>query len=313
MNRLTEGNALKILLAPTSPACNNPTDTAWKPVNDFGNNPELARLKASTPFQAGLFIAQITPNIMQITITTTQHGVQSVDARHLHEILEVKTRFNDWISTRTNELGFTNGIDFMSFTENPVKPPNGRPAIGYALTLEMAKHIAMIERNEKGRQVRQYFIDFEKKNATPIPMALPTHSEALRGWANALEVNEAQAAQIEAQTEALAIAEPKVEFHDTVTASETVCQLAVACQVAKLKFGRNTLYRKLRKMGVLIDGGHRHNLPMQDYIKRGIFTVEESKYNHPHTDEPIIKFTTHATQRGVAWLIKTFRGITEIE
>jgi Rha family phage regulatory protein len=143
------------------------------------------------------------------------------------------------------------------------------------------------------------------------PMALPTHSEALRGWANALEANEAQAAQIEAQATALTIAAPKVEFHDTVMASETVCQLAVACQVAKLAFGRNILYRKLREMGVLIDGGHRHNLPMQDYIKRGIFTVEESKYNHPHTDEPIIKFTTHATQKGIAWLIKTFKGVTE--
>lgn len=145
----------------------------------------------------------------------------------------------------------------------------------------------------------------------PAPMALPTHSEALRGWANALEANEAQAAQIEAQATALTIAAPKVEFHDTVMASETVCQLAVACQVSKLKFGRNTLYRKLREMGVLIDGGHRHNLPMQDYISRGIFTVEQSKYNHPHTDEPIIKFTTHATQKGVAWLIKTFKGVTE--
>jgi anti-repressor protein len=144
------------------------------------------------------------------------------------------------------------------------------------------------------------------------PMALPTHSEALRGWANALEANEAQAAQIEAQAATLAIAAPKVEFHDTVTASDSVCQLAVACQVAKLKFGRNILYRKLREMGVLIDGGHRHNLPKQDYIKRGIFTVETSKYNHPHTDEPIIKFTTHATQKGIAWLIKTFKGVTEL-
>jgi Rha family phage regulatory protein len=144
------------------------------------------------------------------------------------------------------------------------------------------------------------------------PMALPTHSEALRGWANALEANEAQAAQIEAQATALTIAAPKVEFYNTVTASDSVCQLAVACQVAKLKFGRNILYRKLREMGVLIDGGHRHNLPMQDYIKRGIFTVETSKYNHPHTDEPIIKFTTHATQKGIAWLIKTFKGVTEL-
>jgi Rha family phage regulatory protein len=116
------------------------------------------------------------------------------------------------------------------------------------------------------------------------------------------------AAKVEEQSAALALAAPKVAFHDTVTASPTVCQLAVACQLAKLKFGRNTLYRKLREMGVLIDGGNRHNLPKQQYVDRGLFQVNESKYNHPKTEEPIITFTTYATQKGIDWLVKTFAG-----
>jgi anti-repressor protein len=116
------------------------------------------------------------------------------------------------------------------------------------------------------------------------------------------------AAKVEEQSAALAIAAPKVAFHDTVTASPSVCQLAVACQLAKLKFGRNILYRKLREMGVLIDGGNRHNLPKQQYVDRGLFQVNESKYNHPKTEEPIITFTTYATQKGIDWLVKTFGG-----
>jgi phage antirepressor YoqD-like protein len=117
------------------------------------------------------------------------------------------------------------------------------------------------------------------------------------------------AAKVEEQSAALALAAPKVEFHDTVMASATVCQLAVAGQLAKLKFGRNTLYQKLREMGVLINGGDRHNLPKQQYISQGLFEVNQSKFTHPKTGEPIITFTTYVTQKGLDWIIKTFKVV----
>lgn len=85
------------------------------------------------------------------------------DARKLHEFLQVSTRFNDWIKNRINEYGFQENQDFMSFTKNSVKPQGGRKSTEYHITLDMAKELAMVERNEQGRAIRRYFIECEKK------------------------------------------------------------------------------------------------------------------------------------------------------
>ena len=87
---------------------------------------------------------------------------QTVNARELHAFLEVRTRFNDWIAARINEYGFVENQDFVSFTENAVKMQKGRPSKEYQISLDMAKELAMVERNEKGKQARQYFITCEK-------------------------------------------------------------------------------------------------------------------------------------------------------
>lgn len=82
---------------------------------------------------------------------------QTINARDLHQYLENKREFANWIKSRT--IDFIEGIDFLTISSKTF----GRPLIEYHLTLETAKHIAMIERNDKGREVRQYFIDFENK------------------------------------------------------------------------------------------------------------------------------------------------------
>ena len=86
----------------------------------------------------------------------------AVNARDLYKTLKSKTRFNDWIKNRINEYQFIANVDFISFTENLVKPKGGRPTVEYHLTLDMAKELAMVENNEEGRKVRRYFIRCEK-------------------------------------------------------------------------------------------------------------------------------------------------------
>ena len=85
--------------------------------------------------------------------------VQTVDARALHGFLEVDTRFNDWVNRRIDEYGFTQDIDFISILNSEYSPPRK----DYALTLDMAKELAMVERTPKGKQARQYFIECEKR------------------------------------------------------------------------------------------------------------------------------------------------------
>ena len=140
--------------------------------------------------------------------TIDGNAVETVNARELHAFLEVQTRFNDWIAARINEYGFIENQDFVSFTENPVKIQRGRPSKEYQISLDMAKELAMVERNDKGKQARQYFIECERKlRETQAKLAPKTYVEALRTLADEVEAHE--------QTkQTLAIAEPKAQYFD---------------------------------------------------------------------------------------------------
>ncbi|MEI6656459.1 MAG: antA/AntB antirepressor family protein [Verrucomicrobiota bacterium] len=83
-------------------------------------------------------------------------GKPSVNARDLHTFLEVVSRFNDWIRNRCNDFLFAEGVDY-EVTKNLVTG-----AINYTLSLDMAKELSMVERNDKGKQARQYFIECER-------------------------------------------------------------------------------------------------------------------------------------------------------
>ncbi|EEC7264525.1 phage antirepressor Ant [Escherichia coli] len=92
-----------------------------------------------------------------------------VNARDLHGFLEVGKDFSNWIRAKLNEYGFVENLDYILFSPNLAKTP-GRRRKDYHLTLDTAKELAMVERNEKGRQIRRYFIECEKKlrNIQPV-------------------------------------------------------------------------------------------------------------------------------------------------
>ena len=103
---------------------------------------------------------------------------QTVNARELHAFLENRDMFANWIKDRIEQYGFVENQDFVRYLENSKKPLGGRPSMEYALSLDMAKELSMVERNAKGKQARQYFIDCEKRlSGSLIPH---TFSEALR-------------------------------------------------------------------------------------------------------------------------------------
>jgi len=100
------------------------------------------------------------PNSMQEIIKIQENnGKQAVSARELHGFLGVDTIFANWIK-RMFEYGFDEGKDFIPILE---KNPRGRPSADYALSLNCAKEIAMIQRTPKGKQAREYFIACEEK------------------------------------------------------------------------------------------------------------------------------------------------------
>lgn len=101
-------------------------------------------------------------NMELIKITTNENGEQLVSGRELHEFLEVGTEYKKWFS-RMTEYGFVENTDFTRVTQKCPTPGGVQNITDHAMTLDMAKEISMIQRTEKGKQARLYFIEVEKQ------------------------------------------------------------------------------------------------------------------------------------------------------
>lgn len=207
-----------------------------------------------------------------------------VSAKELHDNLGVTTRFNDWISRRIKKYGFEEGLDFYSLLS---KSDGGRPSTEYYLKLDTAKEIAMVENNEKGREIRRYFIEVEKRfreqvNSFVIPAS---YSEALRLAADQQE-------QIEEM-------KPKVEsFENFIDGSNYQKMNDVAKAVG---YGRNKLFAFLREMKILM----KDNTPYQRFIEGGYFVVKENTIIRG--DRKINRAQTYVTSKGVDYISKLLR------
>src|SRR5699024_7350234 len=112
-----------------------------------------------------------------IKIKTNENGEQLVSGRELHEFLEVNEKYTDWFK-RMVEYGFAENVDFIVLSEKSEKL-GGRPRMNHAMTLNMAKEVSMIQRTEKGKQARLYFIDVENQYKA-IQKRLPNTREAIQ-------------------------------------------------------------------------------------------------------------------------------------
>lgn len=95
-----------------------------------------------------------------ITIIEHKELIRAVSARELHEFLEIETHFKDWI-IRMLDYGFEENLDYIVSLKNEQNPNplGGRPSKDYFLTIETAKEISMLQRTEKGKEARRYFIE----------------------------------------------------------------------------------------------------------------------------------------------------------
>ena len=219
---------------------------------------------------------------------------QLVNARDLYKALNNKRQFSDWIKQRIEQYGFIENIDFTTFSQFCEKPQGGRPTTEYALTLDTAKEIAMVENNEQGRKIRRYFIEVEKKarNMFEIPKTLP---EALRKAAELAE-------QLEQQ-------KPKVLFAESVETSKNSILINELSKILKQKgyeIGQNRLFEKLRNKGYLIkQKGQNWNLPTQKSMDMGLFEVKKTVVNKANGDI-ITKPTTKVTGKGQIYFVNKF-------
>jgi len=133
-------------------------------------------------------------------------GKQAINARELHQKLGSKQEFAHWIRNRIEKYGFVENQDFSSF-DNFVKREKGSSVRKeYALSLDMAKELCMIENNEKGRTIRKYFIEVEKKSRMQSIPSLPDFTNpaiAARAWADQFEKNQVLTLENKQQKEEL--------------------------------------------------------------------------------------------------------------
>ncbi len=270
-----------------------------------GTTDDLPGFDAS-PFQVAVQASEATGQTgLSLAV---KDGPRGVDLRELHSSLDSGRDFSSWAKAKL--ALFVEGEDFENLLPNVGEQVHGgHNRKDYAVSIDCAKQIAMLEQTARGRAVRLWFIEREKQLQTAEAGRSLTTPLSLRDSLvlnlELLDKNEALALENKAKDAEIAELAPKAEFYDAVVASDDVCQLATAGQVLGLPFGRNTLFQRLRNRGTLISGGARHNLPKQVYISQGLFTVKESTYLDDEK-QPHIRFTTCVTQKGMDWLRKEF-------
>ena len=206
-------------------------------------------------------------NLINVSLNENQEPV--VSGRQLYQVLGVKTPYSMWFD-RMVEYGFTENQDFL--LNNFVKQigRGGHNKIDHVLKLDMAKEIAMIQRTDKGKEVRQYFIQVEKDFNSPEKI-----------MARALKIADRKIIKLEATIEEQ---KPKVIFANAVSASHTsilVGDFAKLMRQNGLNFGQNRLFSWLRQNGYLINRkGSSWNMPTQKAMDLGLFEIKETTINH---------------------------------
>lgn len=240
-------------------------------------------------------------DLIKINYETEQ---PTVSARDLHEKLNIEKRFSAWFEA--NSKGFINGEDFTSVLIGTEVQNNGgvqmRKLQDYNLSIDMAKHICLMSRTEKGRECRQYFIDLEKAWNTPEQI-----------MARALKMADAEMEKLKSDNQYL-IADnermkPKEIFADAVSTSHTSILIGDLAKILKqngVETGQKRLFNWMRENGYLIKRqGADRNMPTQKSMELGLFEVKESTVNNPDGSVRINK-TTKVTGKGQQYFINKF-------
>lgn len=175
----------------------------------------------------------------------------TLSARELHEFLGIKTSFKDWFP-RMCEYGFNESQDFNPLKNERVQFEGDRQVKrtvqDYQITLDMAKEIAMIQRSEKGKQVRQYFLELERKWNSPEAVMNRALEYSRKQVQALLKTNEKLELENKIKDQQLNELKPKADYYDQILQSKS---LVLISQIAKdYGYGAPTMNKKLHELGV---------------------------------------------------------------
>lgn len=236
-------------------------------------------------------------------MTINYDGEQpTVSARDLHKALGIKERFSVWFARYSD--CFEKDVDFTGVGK-PTSVNNGAEIMltDYSITTDMAKHISMMTKTEKGKEMRQYFIDLEKAWNTPEQVFARALKMADQTIAKLKDTNKSLVEKIEADR-------PKTIFADAVSASHTSILIG---DLAKLicqngyQIGQKRLFQWMRDNGYLMVSGSSRNMPKQKYVEQGLFEIKESNVQNPDGSVRITR-TTKVSGKGQLYFVNKFLG-----
>ncbi len=226
---------------------------------------------------------------------------QTISARELHKEIGSTERFSAWFE-RQLQFGFVEDEDYTSVKSFTVVNNGAKKEIDdYDLSVDMAKQICMVQKNERAKAVRQYLIELEKAWNTPEQV-----------FARALKMADQTINRLKFENHALI---QKIEqdrsktiFADAVSTSQTsilIGDLAkLICQNG-VQIGQKRLFDWLREKNYLIKSGSSKNMPQQRYLEQGLFEVKESSVQNPDGSVRITR-TTKVTGKGQVYFVNKF-------
>ena len=219
-----------------------------------------------------------------------EQNVNAVNARDLHKALESKQKFADWIKARISKLRLIENTDFITLRNQVNKGFGGDvKSIEYVVTIDIAKHLAMIEMTDKGRQVREYFIECEKKlNQKMIPQ---TYKQALIELLHAVEENERLA--LENQTK-----QERIELLSHTGKGYTMTEIAKELNMKSA----NELNKRLAEMKVQYKSNGTWVM-YSKYSKKGYEHIKQEV-----TDNGAVIYHRKITQAGREFILNLFKG-----
>ena len=228
-------------------------------------------------------------------------GKQLVSARELHEFLEIKTQFSKWFD-RMCEYGFYELKDFLAISQKRLTAQgNETTYTDYLITIQMAKELSMIQRNDKGKEAREYFIKCEESwNSDEMIMA-----RALQITKKKMVEYEEKIIQLEVE---MLDYKDRAKVADVIEASEDTISIGEMAKILSETgevIGRNELFQWLRKNGYLMkkDTSETYNQPTQKSMNLGIMElIEKPVFVNPK--HIVLNRTTGITGKGQTYLIK---------
>ncbi|ALS76879.1 oxidoreductase [Planococcus rifietoensis] len=233
---------------------------------------------------------------MNELIPTSQNdsGEITLSGRDLHEFLEVASRYDKWFD-RMTEYGFEENIDYIAIGQKrPTAQGNMTFYTDHQIKLDMAKEIAMIQRSEKGKEARQYFLQIERFWSSP-EMVIK----------RAMDFQQQKIVQLEAKVKA---DEKKVFLAEAIQVSENavlIKDLATILSQRGLNMGQNRLFEVLREEGYLLNSKAYWNKPSQRSMNMKLFEIQ-TRLHTSSDGTTYTKYTPKVTGKGQLYFINKF-------